>query len=303
MRSLGFALAALPSSRRRSATRQPLSIRAAAAEPRPALCTPAELRARYAITTPADTERAAAVAVAHAGAALRRWHENRPVSSHTRAAFALVEAWLAARPAGRAIALDLGCGTGRSSVRIAQREPSWDVLGVDRNAQLLEKCAVLLGGGDGGDGRDSRDSRGDRAGRRVCGDAPENVAVVRADQQDFLRLLAESRWATSVHRVFALYASPYPKPSGLKSRIYGAPMFPLLLRLLADGGGGVLEARASWPAFLEEMAAASRALYPSSSIVTGPCRIDLADCSDAMSNFEEKYCRCGLTVYGVKIKL
>ena len=55
---------------------------------------------------------------------------------------------------------------------VARREPTWNVLGVDRKEELVEKSAVLLGSS----GR--RGGHGGRAGRDVCGDGLENVAVV-----------------------------------------------------------------------------------------------------------------------------
>jgi tRNA (guanine-N7-)-methyltransferase len=273
----------------RACASQTTPARSPAAAPRQSLQTPAELRARYEILTPADCARAAAAAAAHAGPALARWRAARPVAAHTQRAFARVAAWRAARPAGRPLVLDLGCGTGRSSAWIARGEAGCDVVGVDRNAALVGKSAAFVSVDEG-------DREGERPPARA--EVPGNVIVVRAEQGDFLRLADEAGWR--VAKAYVLYPSPYPKPAGLKSRLYGSPVFPLLVGLLA--GGGSLEARASWPAYLEELTAAAVALAPGA-VVDGPRRFFVAGPDRVVSNFEEKYHRCGLPVYRVDIAL
>jgi len=113
--------------------------------------------------------------------------------------------------------LDSCCGTGRSTLRLAEQNPGAFVIGVDKSGVRLERNAAFRRSGDG-------------AG------AP-NAVLVRADCCDFWRLLWESGARVQRHTLF--YPNPYPKPRDLPRRWHGDPAFPILLRL-----GGDLEARA-----------------------------------------------------------
>lgn len=274
----------------RHAAAPPALLRACASSgpplPSPPPPTAADLRARYAISMPADPVRAAAVARAHAGPALCRWAAARPLADHTRAAFARVAAWRAAQPAGRPLVLDAGCGTGRSSEGIARAFPGWDVVGVDRNPALVSK-SVSFGG-----------ERGAAARGKAAPPAPPNLLVVRADQVDFLRLAAAARWR--LRRVYLLYPSPYPKRAGLRSRLYGGPVFPLLMSLLEEGGD--IEVRANWKAYMIEFAAAARELAPAAT-VDGPHQFEIGSADDALTNFEAKYHACGTPIFKMRIQV
>jgi len=148
---------------------------------------------------------------------------RRPVADHTAAAFAALTERM---DAGRPLVLDAGCGTGESTLRLAERHPDAVVIGVDKSAHRLGRTP----------------SAGAEADAR-------RVHRVRADLQDFWRLAQEAGWRLAAH--YLLYPNPWPKAAHLQRRWHGHPVFPTLLAL-----GGRLELRTNWPVYAEEFAAA-----------------------------------------------
>lgn len=244
------------------------------ARPRPALSTPDDLRALYTITTPADPTRAAAVAVAHAGDALDVWDRARPVAAHTEAAFLAAAAWREARrEAGdlRPLVLDAGCGSGRSTQWLSDAMPGADVVGIDKSGDEVGKA--------------------ERRGVGAC-------LVLRADQVDFVRLVARGGWKVRMLTMF--YPSPYPKAKRFKSRVYGSSFFPMLLGVMESGGE--ISVRANWEGYLEDFRAAVMALRPDA-LCEGPEVFRVESAEEAVSKFEEKYFRCGMPVYRLNVRL
>ena len=112
-----------------------------------------------------------------------------PLGDHDRDAFARAQAWVGDSP--RPLILDSGCGTGRSSMLLAQQHPEALVLGLDQSAHRLA-----------------------RAERRF--EPPANLLLVAG-------------WRPWRH--YLLYPNPWPKSAHLKRRWHGHPVFPHLLAL------------------------------------------------------------------------
>jgi tRNA (guanine-N7-)-methyltransferase len=252
----------------------------------------AALRRLYTITTAADPVKAAAIAKEHL-ATLSVWQQRRPIAEHTREAFARIHAWRVARGKLRVdgalhpLVIDSGCGTGRSSLRLADIYPNCDVVGIDRNPALLRKCTAFV------------PAPGSDVVCRKRGSElpipPSNVLVVRADLVDTWRLMHAANWRADRH--FILYPNPHPKPGDVKHRLYGDPVFPVLLAL-----GGHLELRANWEGYLTDFAAATRAIAPGVSI-SGPRAFTVDDPMAAISLFESKYSRIELPIYKMNLGL
>jgi tRNA (guanine-N7-)-methyltransferase len=236
------------------------------------------LRELYGIDTPADSERAAQVALHHVEF-LPRWLSSRPIAEHTVRAFCEILEWRRARP-NRPIILDSGCGTGRSSGILAHRFPAHDVIGIDRNASLLRRAPVY---------------RHLRVRHIQLPEPPSNLLLVRADLVDLWRLAQAAGWKLDYH--YLLYPNPYPKPSDIKSRIYGHPVFPILLGL-----GGRIEVRTSWEAYCIDFAAAATAIKPDT-IVEGPHLLRVESAESALTNFEAKYHACFQPVFRLIVHL
>lgn len=135
------------------------------------------------------------------------------------AAWETFRAWV--RP-GRPLLLDAGCGTGASTLILAERHPEAQVVGVDRSAARLARAPA---------------------------DRPGNLLLLRARLEDFWRLLAEADIRLDGH--YLLYPNPWPKPGHLSRRWHAHPVFPELLAL-----GGRLELRTNWRIHAEEFARA-----------------------------------------------
>ncbi len=148
---------------------------------------------------------------------------QKPVAQHTLAAFEQAERLVHER--GLPVILDSGCGVGASTVHLAREFPEHFVLGIDKSAARLAKHHAY------------------------SNPAVSNYALLRADVIDFWRLAAKHEWRVARH--YLLYPNPWPKPSALKKRFHGHPVFLDLIKLGAD-----FELRSNWPIYLREFEAA-----------------------------------------------
>lgn len=148
----------------------------------------------------------------------------KPISEHTRLAFVEAQAFLNDHT-GELI-LDSCCGTGESTVALALKFPDARVLGVDKSALRVDKHSRVISETDADRGAD-------------------NYKIIRADLNDFWRLLLASDYRISQH--YLLYPNPYPKASQFNRRWHGSPAFSALVAL-----GGRIEVRSNWKTYIEE---------------------------------------------------
>lgn len=166
---------------------------------------------------------------------------------------------------GQPLILDSGCGTGKSTKRIAALFPGHLVIGVDRSIKRLAKGGVS-------------------SGVFRC----ENYLLLRAELATFWRLLLKS--GVSPERHYLLYPNPSPKPGHLSRRWHGHPVFPQLLAL-----GGEIEMRCNWEIYAREFTEAVR-LATAVKIEVNKFHPD-----KAISPFEQKYLERGQTLFSVTI--
>ena len=192
---------------------------------------------------------------------------KRPIAAHTRAAFQTAAEFARSRAAP--LIIDAGCGTGRSTLKLAERFPDRTVIGVDRSEARLSKSR----------------------------DAPANALLLRAELGDFWRLLNNTPDLT-VEETYLLYPNPYPKDKHLKMRFQGHASLPSLLQAC----GRRLTVRASWRTYLEEFRLACRragelGIRPDL-VSKGPYELptDLI-LNDPLTLFERKYANAGVPVY------
>jgi tRNA G46 methylase TrmB len=163
------------------------------------------------------------------------------------------------------VILDSGCGTGKSTQRLARMFPGHLVIGVDQSRSRLAKSGVQSGF------------------LRV-----ENCILLRAELATFWRLLLESGLSPEQH--FLFYPNPWPKPGHLSRRWHGHPVFPQLLAL-----GGEIEMRCNWDVYAAEFAKAA-------GIATGfKQRVIRIEPDNGISPFEQKYLERGQSLYSVHI--
>ena len=190
--------------------------------------------------------------------------ERRPIAKHTAAAFEKASEFARSRAAP--IIIDAGCGTGRSTLKLAERYPDSTVIGVDRSEARLSRS----------------------------NEVPANALLLRAELGDFWRLLNDSN-DLRVEETYLLYPNPYPKTKMLKQRFQGHASLPSLLQAC----GRRLTIRASWRTYLEEfhlaaMRAGELGIRPDL-VSKGP--YELSDLRDPLTLFERKYATAGVPVY------
>ena len=189
---------------------------------------------------------------------------KRPIAKHTEAAFQTAAEF--ARSRATPLIIDAGCGTGRSTLKLAARYPDRTVIGVDRSEARLSKS----------------------------NDAPANALLLRAELGDFWRLLNDAN-DLRVEETYLLYPNPYPKTKMLKQRFQGHASLPSLLNVC----GRRLTIRASWRTYLDEFRVACRragelGIRPDL-VSKGP--YELSDLHDPLTLFERKYANAGVPVY------
>jgi tRNA (guanine-N7-)-methyltransferase len=165
----------------------------------------------------------------------------------------------------RAIILDSGCGTGKSTQRLAELFPRHIVIGVDQSQVRLAKSGVSSGFSRNG-----------------------NCILLRAELSTFWRLLLIDGHTPERH--FLFYPNPWPKPGHLKRRWHGHPVFPHLLSL-----GGEIEMRCNWEIYALEFAQAVN-------MATGAdIRPEIINPDNGISPFEQKYLHRGQTLFSVTV--
>ena len=121
---------------------------------------------------------------------------------------------------GGKLILDSGCGTGVSTIKLAERFPDDLVVGIDQSENRLSKRKEK-----------------------------NNALFFRVNLIDIWLLMEKNNWKIDQH--YLLYPNPWPKKKHLQRRWHGHPVFPTLIKL-----GGKLELRSNWKTYVEEFARA-----------------------------------------------
>jgi len=199
---------------------------------------------------------------------------QKPYQVHTEQAFAemdgLVQAFLVANPNGEII-LDACCGVGQSTRLLAQQNPQALVIGVDKSDHRINRNVE---GFDEGDGFTA-----------------DNFHLVRADLNDFYRLVKAAKWPVSKH--YILYPNPWPKSKHLQRRWHGSAVFPQMTSI-----GQELILRSNWQIYLEEFQQAAKFV----DLIGDISALPVVDASLAMTPFEAKYQASGQICWQLSLK-
>lgn len=163
---------------------------------------------------------------------------QKPYQAHTEAAFKDIHQKVLAHQ-GEVI-LDSCCGVGQSTRILAQQNPQALVIGVDKSAHRLARNVDELWQDDNGK-------------------PLTNFHLVRADLNDFYRLVAQADWPIKKH--YILYPNPWPKSKHIQRRWHGSAVFP---HIMAIGENIIL--RSNWRLYLEEFQFAANLLNIKSEI-------------------------------------
>lgn len=186
---------------------------------------------------------------------------QKPYQKHTEEAFAqmdiLVKAFLVENPEGEII-LDACCGVGQSTRILAKKNPQALVIGVDKSDHRINRNI---------EGFDADD-----------GFTADNYHLVRADLNDFYRLVKAANWSVSKH--YILYPNPWPKSKHLQRRWHGSAVFPQMTSI-----GAQLILRSNWRIYLAEFQQAATLVALRGEILVLP----VVDSSLALTPFEAKF--------------
>jgi len=194
---------------------------------------------------------------------------QKAIAEHTLQAFYFAQFVIAKQ--SKPLILDSGCGTGESTIFLAEKHPDHFVLGIDKSLARLSKnlsFTPLLGGTRVGD----------------------NFQLVRADLIDFWRLAVRDGWQVDKH--YLLYPNPWPKKNQIKRRFHGHPVFFDLIKL-----GRFFELRSNWRIYVQEFAFAFE-------FATGirPQIEQFSPKPPYISRFEKKYAESGHELFRLMIR-
>lgn len=189
---------------------------------------------------------------------------KKPIAAHTQEAFDQVNERVQAFSG--AVILDSCCGVGESTANIAKLHPDALVIGIDKSAHRIDKHDVEYKQTEFG-----------------------QYILVRADLNDFWRLVVNAKWSVSHH--YLLYPNPWPKAKHLGRRWHGAAVFPYIIQI-----GGLLEVRSNWQTYVDEFA---RALCLAGHVT----QVSPYSAAHAVTPFERKYWASGQQSHRLQIQL
>ena len=151
-------------------------------------------------------------------------HEfEKPFQAHTVEVFSELDKEV--KSFAGPVILDACCGVGQSTRILAKLYPDALVIGVDKSAHRIN--------------------------RNVEEHLPQeltensNYRLVRADLNDFYRLVTKAKWPVAKH--YILYPNPWPKAKHVQRRWHGSAVFPFIVNI-----GEQLILRSNWSLYLEE---------------------------------------------------
>jgi len=203
----------------------------------------------------------------HLEKTVRRHLDTRWLEPLHRATVAVYEQFISTGifSARNRFILDSGCGTGKSSKKLAGLFPCHMVIGVDRSRTRLAGNGMESGIFQHG-----------------------NCILLRAELSTFWRLLLKDGFRPERH--FLLYPNPWPKSGHFKRRWHGHPVFPQMLAL-----GGEIELRCNWEIYAREFAQAV-GVATGANIDTKKIKPEMA-----ISPFERKYLEREQSLFSVTV--
>lgn len=192
---------------------------------------------------------------------------KKPFQAHTVQAFELANERVLAHQGD--VILDSCCGVGQSTRLLAKKNPQALVIGVDKSAHRIERNDEELTATTNTQGID-------------------NFLLIRADLNDFYRLVKQAKWSVSKH--YILYPNPWPKAKHIQRRWHGSAVFPEIISI-----GDEIILRSNWRLYLEEF-------QFSAEIADRSGDISQIQSEQPLTPFEAKYQASGQTCWQLLIK-
>lgn len=149
---------------------------------------------------------------------------KKPYQQHTQDAFTEINKVVKAFSGE--IILDSCCGVGQSTRLLAKRNPQALVIGVDKSAHRINRNV-------------------DELVKEESSEKISNFHLIRADLNDFYRLVLAAQWRVTSH--YVLYPNPWPKSKHIQRRWHGSAVFPDMMNI-----GKTMILRSNWRLYLEE---------------------------------------------------
>jgi len=190
---------------------------------------------------------------------------KRPIASFSHDAFISIKNWVK-DAGGKSLVLDMGCGTGESSLQLAKKYPEHLVIGIDKSLSRIERKNAFKS------------------------DLPPNLKLVRGELLDLWYLFAKAvrEKEIVVHKQYILYPNPWPKKKLVKLRFHANPIIPFILQCSKQ-----IELRTNWKIYADEFKFVCENLTQSN-VVLEKFKADIP-----LSNFESKYNKTGHDLYRV----
>lgn len=193
---------------------------------------------------------------------------KKPYSQHTQDAFTEIDEIVQAFDGD--IILDSCCGVGQSTRLLAKRNPNALVIGVDKSANRINRNV---------------DELIDEEANKLV----DNFHLIRADLNDFYRMVLAAKWPVTKH--YVLYPNPWPKSKHVQRRWHGSAVFPDMLKI-----GQVMILRSNWRLYLEEFNFAISLLKLQGEFST-------VNDEQPLTPFEAKYLASGQECFQLEIKI
>ncbi|MDP7592164.1 MAG: SAM-dependent methyltransferase [Litorilituus sp.] len=197
---------------------------------------------------------------------------QKPYQTHTEQAFKEMDEhvgnFLLSTPNGKII-LDACCGVGQSTRLLAEQHPLALVIGVDKSAHRINRNVEGFSLNEGYQAK--------------------NYHLVRADLNDFYRLVKAANWPVSQH--YILYPNPWPKSKHLQRRWHGSAVFPQMTAI-----GDELILRSNWYLYLAEFQQAAKQIHLHGDI----SKVAIAE--QSLTPFEAKYQASGQECWQLRLR-
>lgn len=162
--------------------------------------------------------------------------------------------------------IDTGCGTGLSTEYLAELNPKYHILGLDKSTNRLSKASS----------------------------SSKNLSFHRIDLIDFFLLADKNNLKSEI--TYFLYPNPWPKSEHLKRRWHAHPIFPKILNCSKQ-----IVLRTDWKIYLDEFKDALKIheyeLQKSEQLSLNQSDLNNGSLDQGISRFEQKFIKQKRNLY------